>query len=120
RAVCVLLIRWICRSTRWLPAAPSRPAGDPPSPRADKSSNLWVLKPVVRPDVPAGLTDAPNPIDAFVAAEYTAKRLTPVGPADRRALLRRVFLDLTGLPPAPGDQDAFAQDQSPGDYEKGV
>src|SRR5207249_7640480 len=75
---------------------------------------------VVRPDVPAGLTDSANPIDAFVAAEYRAKALAPVGPADRRTLLRRVSLDLTGLPPTSAEQDAFLQVQSADAYEKVV
>ena len=57
----------------------------------DEAEELWVLKPVVRPDVPAGLTASPNPIDAFIAEGYEAKGLKPVGPADRRTLLRRVY-----------------------------
>src|SRR5207249_306728 len=61
-----------------------------------------------------------DPIDAFVAAGYRAKGLTPVGPAEPRALLRRVYLDLIGLPPTPAEQDAFLQDQSPDAYEKVV
>src|SRR5207237_6330306 len=85
-----------------------------------KSANLWVLNPLARPDVPAGVTDSPNPIDAFIAAEQKAKGLTPAGPADRRTLLRRVTLDLTGLPPTPAEQDAFLKDQSPDAYEKVV
>jgi Protein of unknown function (DUF1549)/Protein of unknown function (DUF1553) len=86
----------------------------------EKDSNLWVLKPVARPEVPAGVTEFTNPIDAFIAAEYKAKGLTPVGPADKRALLRRVSLDLTGLPPTVAEQDSFLKDQSPDAYEKVV
>ena len=78
------------------------------------------MKPVVRPDVPTGLTGSPNPIDAFIAEGYAAKGLKPVGPADRRTLLRRVSLDLTGLPPTLAEQDAFLQDRSPDAYEKVV
>ncbi len=81
---------------------------------------LWSLQPVVRPDVPRGVTESTNPIDAFVAAEYRARGLTPVGPADRRTLLRRVSLDLIGLPPTPAEQDAFVNDPSPDAYEKVV
>ena len=83
----------------------------------DKASDLWSFKPVLRPDVPAGLTASPNPIDAFIAAEYQAQGLKPVGPADRQTLLRRVSLDLTGLPPTPAEQDAFLRDPSPTAYE---
>src|SRR5437763_1539912 len=77
-----------------------------------KLADLWVLKPVVRPEVPAGDSESENQIDAFVAAQYKAKGLKPAGMADKRALLRRVYLDLIGLPPTPAEQDAFAQDES--------
>ncbi|HEV2972601.1 MAG TPA: DUF1549 and DUF1553 domain-containing protein [Pirellulales bacterium] len=92
-------------------------AANKPS-RADDKPALWVLKPVVRPEVPAGLTQSPNPIDAFVAAQYASKGLKPVGPADKRALLRRVYLDLIGIPPTPAEQEAFLQDDSPDAYDK--
>jgi hypothetical protein len=64
--------------------------------------------------------DSANPIDAFVAAELKAKGLKPVGLADRLTLLRRVHLDLTGIPPTPADQDAFLHDESADAYEKVV
>jgi hypothetical protein len=86
----------------------------------EKSSDLWVLKPLVRPEPPAAITDSPNPIDAFIVAEQKAKGLIPAGRADRRSLLRRVTLDLTGLPPTTAEQDAFVNDQSPDAYEKVV
>lgn len=79
---------------------------------------LWVQKPVVRPEVPAGLTASANPIDAFIAAGYEAHGLKRVGPADKRALLRRLYLDLIGLPPTPAEQAAFLSDPSSDAYEK--
>ena len=90
------------------------------TPRDTKGVDLWVLKPVVRPQVPAGVTKSANPIDAFIAAEYKKKGLKPVGPADKRTLLRRVYLDLIGIPPTPAEQDAFLKDESPDAYEKVV
>jgi hypothetical protein len=86
----------------------------------NQAADLWVLKPVIRPDVPTGVTGSPNPIDAFIAAEYKAKGLKPVGPADPRTLLRRVYLDLIGIPPTPAEQDAFVRDRSADAYEKVV
>ncbi len=77
----------------------------------------WYLKPVVRPPVPA---KSVNPIDAFLAAQLDAKGLKPVGRAERRTLLRRVHLDLTGIAPTLAEQDAFLKDQSPDAYEKVV
>ena len=86
-----------------------------------KSTNqLWSLKPVVTPSIPAGLTTSTNPIDAFIAAQWTAKGLHPVGKADRATLLRRVTLDLTGLPPTPGEQTNFLADTASNAYERVV
>src|SRR5579864_1669728 len=82
------------------------------------ATELWSQKPVVRPAVPAGVTNSTNPIDAFLAADFQRKGLQPAGPADRRTLLRRVYLDLIGLPPTPAEQDAFLNDNSADAYEK--
>lgn len=86
---------------------------------ADKKE-LWSLKPVVRPDVPAGVAKSANPIDAFLAAMQKKKGLRPVGGAERLTLLRRVYLDLIGIPPTPAEQDAFLKDESADAYEKVV
>ena len=61
-----------------------------------------------------------NPIDAFVLAELEKKGLQPVGEADKRTLLRRVYLDLIGLPPTAAETQAFLADQSSDAYEKVV
>jgi hypothetical protein len=82
--------------------------------------DLWVLHPVVRPPVPTGVTKSTNPIDAFIAAEYPRHHLHPVAQADKRTLLRRVYLDLIGLPPSPAEQQAFLDDPSPDAYDKVV
>ena len=87
---------------------------------AKRAQRLWSLQPVVRPDVPAGVTTSANPIDAFIAADYKAKKLTPAGKADKLTLLRRVYYDLIGIPPTIAEQDAFLADDSPDAYEKVV
>src|SRR5436309_2749332 len=46
-------------------------------------SQLWILRPLVRPETPSGVTASADPIDAFIAAEYRSKHLTPVGLADK-------------------------------------
>jgi hypothetical protein len=61
-----------------------------------------------------------NPIDAFVAAEHAEQGLTPRPEADRTTQLRRVTLDLTGLPPTPEELHAFLSDTSPNAYDKVV
>jgi hypothetical protein len=80
----------------------------------------WYLKPIVRRDAPAVVTESRNPIDAFIAVKWNEKGLQPVGQADKRTLLRRVYLDLVGIPPTPAEQDAFLADDSPDAYEKVV
>ena len=90
------------------------------TPRNTKNVDLWVLKPVERPPVPSVATKPVHPIDAFLAAEYGKTALHPVGPADKQTLLRRVYLDLIGIPPTPAEQAAFLQDESPDAYDKVV
>jgi hypothetical protein len=86
----------------------------------DKATDLWSLQPVVRPDIPGGVTTSKNPIDAFLASEYKTRGLHPVNPTSPQALLRRVYLDLVGIPPTPDEQDAFLHDPAPDAYEKVV
>ncbi|MEM8711355.1 MAG: DUF1553 domain-containing protein [Planctomycetota bacterium] len=61
---------------------------------------------------------AEHPIDRFVLERLLASGLTPAPPADRRSLARRLSLDLTGLPPEPGEVDAFVHDEAPDAYER--
>ncbi len=91
----------------------------PPAPKQEPTS-LWSKQPLVRPNVPANVTNSANPIDAFLAAGQKAHGLKPAGLADRLTLLRRVYLDLIGLPPSPAEQDAFLNDHSPDAYRKVV
>ncbi|HSM79858.1 MAG TPA: DUF1549 domain-containing protein, partial [Bryobacteraceae bacterium] len=82
----------------------------------------WAYRKPVRPDPPA-VKDAAwvrNPIDNFVLAKLEREGLKPAPEADKTTLLRRVYLDLIGLPPSPADIDAFLADQSPNPYERVV
>lgn len=88
----------------------------PVVPAMDKRPKPWSLQPLTRPAVPASKSS--NPIDAFVDALYAAKNVTPVGEADQRTLLRRVYMDLIGIPPTPEEQEEFLNDKSPDAYEK--
>ncbi len=89
-------------------------------PVASKAARLWSLQPVSHPAPPVGVTASTNPIDAFIAADYKLKGLTPVGKADKLTLLRRVYFDLIGIPPKIAEQDTFLGDESPDAYEKVV
>ncbi|MCC7419863.1 MAG: DUF1553 domain-containing protein [Planctomycetaceae bacterium] len=81
----------------------------------------WSLQPIVRSPVPpVSEHDKPqvrNPIDAFLLAKLREQKLGMAGDADRRTLIRRVTFDLTGLPPAPEEVDAFVQSTDPKAYE---
>ena len=61
-----------------------------------------------------------NPVDHFVLARLEEGNLLPAPEADWVTLLRRVSLDLTGLPPSPAEVDSFLQDHAPGAYERAV
>ena len=82
----------------------------------------WSFIPPVRPAPPAVKNEAwvRTPIDRFVLAELEKRGLAPAPEADRRTLARRLSLDLTGLPPAPEDVEAFVADASDDAYEKYV
>jgi hypothetical protein len=81
----------------------------------------WSFVAPKRPALPAGLANpdwARNPIDRFLLAPMEREGLRPSKSADRATLLRRVSLDLTGLPPAPAELDAFLKDSSADAYER--
>jgi cytochrome c553 len=88
--------------------------------RADK--NWWSLQPIknAEPPMPKGIPAAwaKSPIDRFIFAKLAERNLQPSAPADRRTLIRRVTYDLTGLPPAPEEVEAFINDKAPNAYEK--
>ena len=75
----------------------------------------WSLKPLAKPEVPGD--GAQNPVDAFVQTRLKQAGLTQSPEADRRSLIRRVYCDLTGLPPTPQEVDAFVADLDPRAYE---
>jgi hypothetical protein len=82
----------------------------------------WSFIAPKRPPLPAVKNSAwvRNPIDRFILAALEERGLSPALEADRRTLARRLSLDMTGLPPAPVDVEAFVKDTSPDAYEKYV
>lgn len=79
----------------------------------------WSFEVPVRPTVPAAPVGT-QPIDAFLESEMAKHGLAPAPAADPERLLRRVTLDLTGLPPTPVEIAAFLADRSPQAYERAV
>jgi mono/diheme cytochrome c family protein len=89
----------------------------------DQGANFdihWSYVKPVRPALPPVKRQAwvRNPVDAFIAAGQEGHGLPPAPEADRITLIRRLSFDLTGLPPAPEEIDAFVNDKSPDAYEK--
>ncbi len=77
--------------------------------------DLWSLRKPQRSGLPKVRDEqwVRNPIDRFVLAKLEAKKLQPSPIADRRTLIRRLYFDLLGLPPAPADVGRFEADRSP-------
>jgi mono/diheme cytochrome c family protein len=82
--------------------------------------NHWSFLPIHRPEVPAvqNSTWVRNPIDAFVLSKLESLKVEPSPEADRTTLIRRLSLDLLGLPPTPAEVARFVADTSPSAYER--
>ena len=106
-----LLRAWIDQGANW------PETGD--SPEA-KKRNHWAFKTPGRPTVPEVKNKKwpRNPIDNFILAQLEKEKLKPSPEADRVTLIRRLTLDLTGLPPTIMEVDAFLADKTPGAYER--
>jgi hypothetical protein len=106
-----LLGRWIDTGLVW---------DDELLPPLPATSKHWAFQTVRRPHVPQLADDARslNPVDCFIAARHRALQLTPAPEADRRTLVRRLSLDLLGLPPSATQVEAFDQDRRMDAYER--
>jgi len=89
---------------------------------AARPTRHWAYVKPMRPDVPKVRNAAwcRNPIDNFILARLEEEGLNPSAEASKEVLIRRVSLDLIGLPPTPEEVDAFVADHSPKSYEKVV
>jgi hypothetical protein len=79
----------------------------------------WAYLPPQTVELPE-VAGSERPIDRFIRARLAAENIAPFPPADRRTLIRRVTLDLIGLPPTPLEVDAFIHDPRPDAYERVV
>ncbi|MFM7043771.1 MAG: DUF1553 domain-containing protein [Planctomycetaceae bacterium] len=101
----------------WIAAGCPAPADE--RPEADPRDH-WAFRPRTRPAVPQ-VQDAArvrNPIDAFLAQAHGRAGIAPQPEAPRHVLVRRLFVDLVGLPPQPEDMAAIEADASPDWYER--
>ncbi len=82
-------------------------------------SNYWAYQPIKDPLPPKVSNEIwiKSPLDRFTLSKLEEKGLGPAPPADKRTLVRRATFDLTGLPPAPEEIDAFLKDESPQAFE---
>ena len=114
------LSQWIKMGAPWPNStAPVRAQGKQITPEMRK---FWSFQPLKLPAVPEvkDKSWAKTDIDRFVLAKLEAKGLKPSAPADRRTLIRRATLDLTGLPPTMEEIEAFEKDTSPDAFAKVV
>jgi mono/diheme cytochrome c family protein len=108
-----LLKNWIDQGAIW---------PDDPKPKSQQKPSHWSFQPIRRPPLPrvrnAGW--ARTPIDAFILSELERRQIAPSPEADRATLLRRVYLDLLGLPPPATEVAAFVRDSSGDAYARMV
>jgi hypothetical protein len=113
---------------RWIESGAATKRTEPEQPSletwTEEERSYWVFRPVQRPMVPrfsgseAEREPIANPIDAFILYGLQQRGLTFSPPADRVSLIRRLSLDLLGMPPSPEEVTAFAEDPSPDAYEQ--
>ena len=106
-----LLRTWIDQGALW-----------PTATQDDRALHHWAWKPPVRPSIPQLPTTPPvrNPIDSFIRSKLPASGLQPSPEADRITQLRRLHLDLIGLPPTPEQVAQFLADATPDAYGRKV
>ncbi|MBA3312381.1 MAG: DUF1553 domain-containing protein [Planctomycetaceae bacterium] len=104
-----VLKRWIDGGAAW----PQELAGEDP-----RKADHWAFSPPVRPELPSVEDESRvrNPIDHFILAKLHSDGLSPSPEADKVTLIRRLHLDLVGLPPTPEEVDAFLADRGPNAY----
>jgi hypothetical protein len=105
-----ILRDWINQGAPW-PDSVAKPKATAPRPLP------WAFQPLRRPALPAANA---HPVDAFIRARLAQEGLPPSPEASRSTLLRRLSLDLTGLPPTPAELAAFLADTQPGAYQRVV
>src|SRR5262245_54819124 len=104
-----LVRAWIDQGAKW-----------PDDSQLAAATDHWSLKPVMRPAVPVVREAAwlKRPIDAFIAVRHEKEKVAHSPSAERTTLMRRLYLDLIGLPPTPDEVEMFLADRSPDAVER--
>jgi len=103
---------WIDQGAQWTALTSDKPQASAHEPAAP-SADFWSFKPVRASIPPASSRWGTGAIDGFVLAKLQTAGLEPSPPADRRSLIRRLYLDVLGLPPTPAEIAAFVADNDP-------
>ncbi len=118
-----LLEQWVRSGAHWPGAEQVQLAAhDETAGFTVEQKQWWAFQPVADPAPPAVEDESwvASPIDRFILAKLEQKGLEPAASAEKTTLLRRVFYDLTGLPPTQPDLEAFLADESPRAFERVV
>ncbi len=105
---------------KWIDDGAKSPPNEIADAAASRQSDHWSFRPIQRhvpPDV-AGRDAVRSPLDRFVVARLERERIAPSPEADRATLIRRVTLDLLGVPPTPDELHDFLSDSAPDAYER--
>ncbi len=112
------LEKWIGMGAPWPEEArPATTKANAPGMYERIRMEHWAFQPV-KASAPPTVTGMTHPVDQFLVSAMRKAGLQPAGPADRRTLIRRLSLVLTGLPPTPLEADLFVRDSAPGAYER--
>ena len=111
---------WIAEGAYWPTEAPAQTSKTSEYVITPEHRSFWSFQPVKRPAVPEVKSPTASPIDNFIVAKLEAQGLQRAPRADKRTLIRRATIDLTGLPPTPEEVDAFLKDNSPDAFAKVV
>ena len=111
-----ILRKWITDGADWPESKQVSAPKDSAYRITPEQRQFWSFQPVHKPALPAVRNRqwVKTPIDAFILARLEKEGLQPTAPAPKPVLLRRLYLDLIGLPPTPAEVDAFENDKSPG------
>lgn len=116
------IAQWVEMGAPWPNSAPATelvkaetPAPNSPVEYGEAEKSFWAFQPAVKLDSPPVQNEGwvQSPIDRFILAKLEAAQLKPAPAADKRTLIRRITIDLIGLPPTPEEVEAFLADESP-------